>query len=350
VSPIPPSFLDNLDAQARELLIAASTPVSFMPGATLVRHGEPARGAYVLRQGTVDAEVTLPGGEKLVVAKLGPGGMFGEMALVELGTCTATVRATSAVDGWFVSNDDFRALVSHRTPAAAHLQHAVTSIIAAKLAALNAQLLDCTTPEDRPARASPGTADPLEGIARSRHAGFDAAAFLPRLPFFDHFTADEIDEVASAGGYIELARGHGIFAAGSAAGSAFLVVRGAAEIVHLRGPCERRVAVLGPGQLIGYTAVLDQRAHGASAFARESALLLEIPAAAFRELYFGDRAVSTRLRAAVQRSLLAAMARTNRALTRLLSQARLEEATREGKALEAAYAAQMTAATTVIPA
>jgi len=37
------------------------------------------------------------------------------------------------------------------------------------------------------------------------------------------------------------------------------------------------------------------------------------------------------------------MARTNRALTRLLSQAQLA-ATREGKALEAAYHAQLTAA------
>ncbi|HUQ29369.1 MAG TPA: cyclic nucleotide-binding domain-containing protein [Usitatibacter sp.] len=312
------SFLDGLDAQARELLLAVSTPVSFMAGATLVRHGDPARGAYVLRQGTADAEVTLPGGEKLVVARLGPGGVFGEMALVELGTCTATVRATSSVDGWFVSNEDFRALVSQRSPAAVHLQHAVTSIIAAKLAALNAQLLDCTTPEDRPARVVAAGADPLAGVARSRHASFHAAAFLPRLPFFEHFTADEVDEFAAAGRYIEIARGQRIFTSGAAAGSAFLVVRGAAEIVHLRGECERRVAVLGPGQLIGYTAVLGERVHGANAFARESALLLDIPASAFRELYFGERSVSTRLRAAVQRSLLGSMARTNRALTRLL--------------------------------
>ena len=344
MSPAPASFLDGLDAQARELLLAASTPVSFMAGATLVRHGEPARGAYVLRQGTVDAEVTLPGGEKLVVARLGPGGVFGEMALIELGTCTATVRATSPVDGWFVSNEDFRALVSQRIPAAIHLQHAVTSIIAAKLAALNAQLLDCTTPEDRPSRAVAAGVDPLAGAARSRHASFHAAAFLPRLPFFEHFTADEVDEVAAAGSYVELARGQGIFSQGTMAASVFLVVRGAAEIVHMSGPCERRVAVLGPGQMIGYTAVLSERAHGAHAFAREAALLLEIPAPAFRELYFSERSVSTRLRAAVQRSLLASMARTNRALTRLLSQARLEEATREGKALEAAYAAQLTAA------
>src|SRR5215208_8458973 len=95
----PASFLDSLDCASRELLLSAATPVSFVAGATLVRHGDPARGAYVVRQGAVVAEVTLPGGEKLVGAKLGAGSVFGEMALIELGTCTATVRATAPVDG-----------------------------------------------------------------------------------------------------------------------------------------------------------------------------------------------------------------------------------------------------------
>jgi CRP-like cAMP-binding protein len=59
------SFLDALDPEARELLLSASRPVSFLRGATLVRHAEPARGAYVLRSGDVEAVVTLPGGESL---------------------------------------------------------------------------------------------------------------------------------------------------------------------------------------------------------------------------------------------------------------------------------------------
>jgi len=53
---------------------------------------------------------------------------------------------------------------------------------------------------------------------------------------------------------------------------------------------------------------------------------------------------STLLRSAVQKSLLASMARTNRALTRLLSQAKLEAAGREGRKLEAALHGQLTAA------
>jgi CRP-like cAMP-binding protein len=315
-----------------------------MVGSTLVRHGEPARGAYVLRQGSVEANVTLPGGESLTVAKLGAGSVFGEMSLVELGTCTATVRATAPVDGWFVASEDFRALVSRRQPAAARLQHALTLILAEKLAALNAQLLGCTAPEDRPAREAASGQDPLARRPRTRAAPFDASGFLPRLPVFERFSDAEIDEVVSHASYLEVPRGDAIFCANAPARSAFIVVRGAAEIVAVQGDCERRVAVLGPGQLIGYLAVLRESAHSSFAYARESALLLDIPARAFHELYFGESRTSTLLRSAVQRSLLGSMARTNRALTRLLSHAKLEAATREGARLEAALHAQLTTA------
>ena len=340
-----PSFLDSLDPASRELLLSVATPVSFVPGATLVRHGDPARGAYVVREGTVEAEVTLPGGEKLVVAKLGAGSVFGEMALIELGTCTATVRATKAVDGWFISNDDFRALTTQRSAAAIALQHAVTAMLAEKLAALNAQLLACAAPEDRAARDSAKDGvDPLAGMRRSRHAPFDTAGFLPRLPFFDRFSEDEIDEVVAQASYVEVPRSHGIYAAKTPASSAFVMVRGAAELVAIQDGRERRVAIVGPGQLIGFLGVLRERPHTSFAFARESALLLDLPARGFREIYFGETRAATRLRSAVQRSLLASMGRTNRALTRLLSQAKLDEATRVEKALETALHGQLTAA------
>lgn len=340
----PTSFLDSLDPEARELLLSVASPVSYGAGATLVRHGELARGAYVLGKGKVEAVVTLPGGESLTVAELDAGSVFGEMALVELGTCTATVRATQPVEGWFVANEDFRALVSQRHPAAIRLQHAVTLILVEKLAALNAQLLACAAPEDRPARAAVAGRDPLDSAPRRNAAPFDASGFLPRLPFFERFSGDEIAEVMRHAAFIEVARGAGIFAAATPPDAAYVVVRGAAEIVAMQSGRERRMAVVGPGQLTGFLGVLRERPHTSYAFACESAVLLEIPAAAFRSLYFGTTRASSRLRASVQRSLLASMGRTNRSLTRLLSQAKLDAVSRQETQLERAFHAQLTAA------
>ena len=286
--------------------------------------------------------MTLPGGESLTVAQLGAGGVFGEMALIEQGTCTATVRATSSIDGWFVATEDFRALVARSDAAAIRLQHAVTQILADKMAALNAQLLACHAPEDRPARNAAEGVDPLAGVRRAREAPFEVAPFLPRLPFFDRFSEDEIDEVVACSAFVDLPRGHGVFAAKAPASAAYLVLRGAAEVVAMQGGRERRIAVAGPGQLIGFLGVIRERPHTSYAFAREATLLLEIPASAFRELYGGNTRAPARLRAAVQKSLLASMGRTNRALTRLLSQAKLATS-REGPKLQAALHAQITA-------
>ena len=335
---VPAAFLDALDADSRELLLSVARPVSYVPTAVLVRHGELARGAYILRSGTVEAVVTLPGGESLTVAALGPGSVFGEMALIELGTCTATVRATSPVEGWFVAHEDFRAIASQAQPAALRLQHALTAGLSAKLAALNQRMLACSAPEDRPARPT-ASGDPLAGIARSRRPHFEAEAFLPALPLFERFSPDEIDEIVARGSWLELPRGHGVFTAGSEASAAFVVVRGAVEILSIRCGLERRVAVIGPGQLLGYLSVLRGAAHSTHAFAREASVLLELPAPAFNEAYFGASRASARLRLAVQRNLLVSMARTNRALTRLLTFERL--ARRPDAALEAAYHSQL---------
>jgi CRP-like cAMP-binding protein len=123
-----------------------------------------------------------------------------------------------------------------------------------------------------------------------------------------------------------------------------VVVRGAVEIVAVREGLERRIAILGPGQLVGYLSVLRRARHSSHAFAREGSVLLEIPAVDFHELYFGAGRASARLRHAVQASLLASMARTNRSLTRLISQSKLGRARDDEAALEAALASQIATA------
>lgn len=338
------SFLESLDEAARALLLSVATPVSFVPGAMLVRQGEPARGAFIVREGTLDVIVTLPGGESLTVATLAAGSLFGEMALVDLGVCTATIRATSPVDGWYVAHEDFRALASQAQPAAIRLQHAVTTLLASRIAALNARLLDVAAPEDRPARPGLGRVDPLAEVPRTHRPTFACASFLPRLPLFEHFAPEEIDEVAACARYLELPRGQGVFAAGLPATAAFIVVRGAVEIVAARAQFERRIAVLGPGQLVGYLSVLRGVEHSSHAFAREGSTLMEIAAAEFEALYFGTARASARLRQAVHASLLSSMARSNRTLTRLTSQAQLAAAQRDPNLLEAAAAAHLATA------
>ncbi|MDH4174484.1 MAG: cyclic nucleotide-binding domain-containing protein [Betaproteobacteria bacterium] len=339
----PRPFLERLDDAARNALLSVARPVSFARGARLVRAGEASRGAYVLREGEAEASVVLPGGERLSVARLGPGSLFGEMALFERGTATATVTASANVDGWYLDRDEFRALAAQRSPEAQRVRHALTLVLAHKLRAMNAKVLEVAAPEDRPA-ATAAIADPLDGIRRSKKSAFDFKPFLALLPVFEGFDDAEIAEVLEAARLLELPRGHGVFSAGQPSAAAFVVLRGAVEILASHAQRTRRMALLGPGQLFGFMSLLEGTAHGSTATVREAALLAEMPRAAFDALYAGGSAASTALHHAIQRSLLASLAQTNRHLTRLISLARLRGARREGDKLESALGGQIVAA------
>jgi len=336
------TFLDTLDGEARDLLLAVARPVAHAKSERLVRHGEASRGAYILREGAAEATVTLPGGEKLSVAQFGAGAVFGEMALIERGTCTATVTATEKLAGWFIEREDFRALVAQRVPAALRLQHALTVVLSEKLRQLNAKVLEVPADEDRPAAKSDG-ADPLAQVKRLKKASFEFRPFLPHLPIFEGFDADEIAEIVALASILELPRGQKVFAAGQPSSACFIVVRGAVEIRARHEKRERRMAVLGPGQLLGYMSALEKSPHGSDAVVREHALLLEIAARDFEALYFSARPVAIKLHRAIQKSLLSSLAQTNRHLTRLISQARLSEAGHAGEKLEKARGEQITA-------
>jgi len=337
------TFLERLDGEARDLLLAVARPVSHAKGERLMRHNDPSHGAFIVKDGAAEATVRLPGGEILSVARFGAGAVFGEMALVERGTCTATVAATEKITGWFIERDDFRSLVAQRVPAALRIQHALALVLSDKLRELNAKVLEVAAAEDKPARKSNGH-DPLGHVTRHKKASFDFAPFLPHLPIFEGFDAAEIAEVTNVAHVLELPRGHKVFSIGQPSTAVFIVVRGAVKIRAHHAHRERRMAILGPGQLLGYMSLLEKIPHGSDAVVREDALLLEIPAKDFESLYFGNSAASTKLHRVIQKSLLLSLGHTNRHLTRLISQAKLRGAEKEGIELEKAYGGQITAA------
>jgi CRP-like cAMP-binding protein len=308
-----------LDAGALDALRRFAQPVSFAPGAVLMRQGQAARGAFFIETGEVEARVALPGGGELAVARLGPGSVLGEMALLDQGIVSATVIAQTEIRARFMERDDFRALIAQRDGAIARVQHAVTVILAHKLRALNAKLLACDVPEDLPADEEPG-GDPLAGISRQSSTFFEHRRFLPLLAVFREFGTENIDAVLERAELLEIPRGKWLFVAGQAVGASYIVARGAVEISARKGPLRRRLAVLGPGEWIGAVSQLDGVVHGSSARARENSVLLEIHRAAFDALYGANDATAAKIQRAIHRSLLQSLRRANNHLSRLISQ------------------------------
>src|SRR5438105_8828375 len=83
---------------------------SYEFGDILVRQGEPADSFYILISGRARVIKTDQNGEEIVLATLKPGDSFGEAALAEGGTRTATVRCSTAVEVLRLDRAQFLAL------------------------------------------------------------------------------------------------------------------------------------------------------------------------------------------------------------------------------------------------
>ncbi len=88
-----PLFQGASDAFLREIALEMRSFVA-LPGDVIVHAGEPGREMFVLSRGTVE----VADGDGTVIRQLRDGDFFGEVALVQDGLRTATVRAVTASD------------------------------------------------------------------------------------------------------------------------------------------------------------------------------------------------------------------------------------------------------------
>lgn len=89
--------LAGLDADAIAVVTARFTRVPFPEGAVIVRAGDAADSLYFLAQGRASAVITLDTGDTKRLAAFSAGMAFGEMAVVERSTRSATVVADTPV-------------------------------------------------------------------------------------------------------------------------------------------------------------------------------------------------------------------------------------------------------------
>ena len=127
-------LLQNLDAQALDLLLPLLISERHGPGAEIIRQGEPGEHFYIVKSGTVeivDESHTPP--RRLNV--LGNGEYFGEIALLLDQPRVATVRALVEVTVWRLSRTDFNLVLGRYLGLDASLAGAGQARLAANRAA-----------------------------------------------------------------------------------------------------------------------------------------------------------------------------------------------------------------------
>jgi len=86
---------------------------SFEPGAQLLVADEHSPGLYVIKSGLVSVAVQCDEASEQEIARLGSGECVGEMSLMSNVPCSATVRAVTESEAWFIERADFADLVEH---------------------------------------------------------------------------------------------------------------------------------------------------------------------------------------------------------------------------------------------
>lgn len=87
--------------------------VHYPAGETVFKQGEPGDFLYIITSGEVAIVREEPGQEPTMIAKLGPGEYFGEMALVSDAPRTATARTLTPMDAATVEQADFTSLYTN---------------------------------------------------------------------------------------------------------------------------------------------------------------------------------------------------------------------------------------------
>ena len=100
-------MFEPLSLAVMEQLAGSLVPVRFPAGADIIREDDPGDAFYVIVQGTT--QVSQRGQDRRT---LGPGGSFGEIALIREVPRTATVRATTDVEAYRLGASDFLAAVT----------------------------------------------------------------------------------------------------------------------------------------------------------------------------------------------------------------------------------------------
>lgn len=110
----------GVDRPELERVAEHAVKIYVRPGTTLIRRGEAGFDFSIVLSGSADVRVD---GE--TIATLGPGEVFGEMALVGAGTRNADVVATSAMALATVMVWDFRSLLDSNRLVAGRIQEII---------------------------------------------------------------------------------------------------------------------------------------------------------------------------------------------------------------------------------
>jgi CRP-like cAMP-binding protein len=316
-------------------------PIRAAAGTRLFEQGQPAEGMYVVEEGRVRIVSRLPGDREVELGRVGPGELFGEVALVIHSQHSTSAEVIEPLKGCFFSRMHFEMLRNDLRPAAFRTMNAITHTLCGRIRGQIGEMRDSLGAGGRsgsaasvPLRRSGKRLRDGDGPAASltRAAGVDELDrdLLRRLPLFQPYSDRELKALLAGLKLRQLKRGTILYRPGDPPRHCILIVRGALRQSVTRGKASEQLLILGPSQLDGDLALMDGLPQAALCEVREDATLLEMERPRFEALREAADPLAFKFFEGVNRSLVAKLRRNNRHLALLAVQGRLRPAPRQG--------------------
>ena len=105
-------FFAGLEAGALERVAAGTRTRRFRRGEIIFHAGDPGDALFIIVSGEVKISLPSEEGDEAILATLGPGDVFGELALLDGAPRSATASALAATESVVLPRDRFRELVA----------------------------------------------------------------------------------------------------------------------------------------------------------------------------------------------------------------------------------------------
>lgn len=148
----------RLAAAELEAIAAIAERLDFAAGGELFREGQSGDGVYLLVAGEVEVSKRTRSGER-PLARLGAGAVLGEMSLLTAEPRSASARAIAPTEVLRLPAPRFRAMLEEGSGAALKIVAGIAEVLAHRLAATNAKLVELSERLDGAGADDPGARD-----------------------------------------------------------------------------------------------------------------------------------------------------------------------------------------------